>query len=198
MVLRRATAYSSGLAALLVAVVLTSATVGQADVGYRAVALAVLNGLPVPLVTAEGVAWTRPFAFPVSDTTAVIVRRVRLPRIALGAIVGFALALAGAVMQGFFRNPCMTAPSIIGVSTGAAVGAVAFIVLPLSVPFGLPAFAFVGALLSAFGVYLIATEGGRTPVATLLLAGVAVQAFLGAVISYLLQHAGDGLETAIY
>ena len=96
MVLRRATAYSSGLVALLVAVVLTSATVGQADVGYRAVALAVLNGLPVPLVTAEGVAWTRPFAFPVSDTTAVIVRRVRLPRIALGAIVGFALALAGA------------------------------------------------------------------------------------------------------
>jgi len=197
MVLRRATAYSSGLVALLVAVVLTSATVGQADVGYRAVALAVLNGLPVPLLTAEGVAWTRPFAFPVSDTTAVIVRRVRLPRIALGAIVGFALALAGAVMQGFFRNP-MADPSIIGVSTGAAVGAVAFIVLPLSVPFGLPAFAFVGALLAAFGVYLIATEGGRTPVATLLLAGVAVQAFLGAVISYLLLQAGDGLERAVY
>ena len=197
MVLQRTAAYSAALSALLVGVVLTSATVGQADVGYRAVTLAVLNGLSVPLVTADGLVWVRPFAFPVSDTTTVIVHRVRLPRIALGAVVGFALALAGAVMQGFFRNP-MADPSIIGVSTGAAVGAVAFIVLPLSVPFGLLAFAFVGALVSAFGVYLVATEGGRTPVATLLLAGVAVQAFLGAVISYLLLQAGDGLERAVY
>ncbi len=197
MVLRRTAAWSAGLAGLLVAVVATSATVGQAEIGRRAVVAAVLEGVAVPAPTADGVVWYRPFEVAVPETTAVIVRRIRLPRIALGAVVGFALALAGAVMQGFFRNP-MADPSIIGVSTGAAVGAVAFIVLPVSVPFGLPAAAFVGALLSAFGVYLIATEGGRTPVATLLLAGVAVQAFLGAVISYLLLQAGDGLETAVY
>ena len=100
-------------------------------------------------------------------------------------------------MQGFFRNP-MADPSIIGVSSGAAVGAVAFIVLPLSVPFGRPAFAFGGALVAAFLVYAIATESGHTPVATLLLAGIALQTFLGAVISFLLLGAGDNLETAVY
>jgi iron complex transport system permease protein len=99
-------------------------------------------------------------------------------------------------MQGFFRNP-MADPSIIGVSTGAAVGAVAFIVLPVSTTLGLPAFAFVGALVTAFGVYGVATENGHTPVATLLLVGVAVQTFLGAVISYMLLFAGDSLETAV-
>lgn len=106
----------------------------------------------------------------------------------------------------------MADPSIIGVSTGAAVGAVAFIALPVGVfvaalpgpvgtvfdTVGLPAFAFVGALVAAFGVYLIATEGGRTPVATLLLAGIAVQTFLGAVISFMLLRAGDSLEQAVY
>ena len=197
MVFRRTVAWSAGLTALLVGVVLGSATLGYADIGPLSVARVVLNGLAVPTVGASGLVWVEPFSFDVPATTETIVGRIRLPRIALGAIVGFALALAGAVMQGFFRNP-MADPSIIGVSTGAAVGAVAFIVLPLSVPFGLPAFAFVGALLAAFGVYLIATESGRTPVATLLLAGVAVQAFLGAVISYLLLQAGDGLERAVY
>jgi iron complex transport system permease protein len=100
-------------------------------------------------------------------------------------------------MQGFFRNP-MADPSIIGVSSGAAVGAVATIALPLSIPFGLQTAAFVGALITAAGVYLIATDGGRTPVATLLLAGVAVQTFLGAVISYLLLQSGESLERAMY
>ena len=197
MVFARTVRWSVGLAALLVAVALASATLGYADVGPLAVARVVLNALAVPTVDGAGLAWRRPFGFDVAPTTRTIVRRIRLPRIALGATVGFALALAGTVMQGFFRNP-MADPSIIGVSTGAAVGAVAFIVLPLSFPFGLPASAFVGALLAGFGVYLVATEGGRTPVATLLLAGVAVQAFLGAVISYLLLQAGDGLETAVF
>ena len=197
MVLRRTVAWSAGLTGLLVGVVLASATLGYADIGPLSVARVVLNGLVLPTVDGAGLAWARPFSFEVAPSTETIVGRIRLPRIALGAVVGFALALAGAVMQGFFRNP-MADPSIIGVSTGAAVGAVAFIVLPLSLPFGLPAFAFAGALVAAFGVYLIATEGGRTPVATLLLAGVAVQAFLGAVISYLLLQAGDGLETAVY
>jgi iron complex transport system permease protein len=92
----------------------------------------------------------------------------------------------------------MADPSIVGVSAGAATGAVAAIVAPVSVPFGLPAAAFAGALLAAFGVYLIASEGGRTPVATLLLAGIAVQTFLGAVVSFLLVTAGRDLREAIY
>ncbi len=211
MVVRRTLGWSVGLSGLLVAVALASATIGPADIGYRDAAFAILNGVAVPTLTRSGVGWVSPFGFDIPATTETIVQSIRLPRILLGAIVGFALAAAGTVMQGFFRNP-MADPSIIGVSTGAAVGAVAFIALPVGVfvaalpgpvgtvfdTVGLPAFAFVGALVAAFGVYLIATEGGRTPVATLLLAGIAVQTFLGAVISFMLLRAGDSLEQAVY
>ncbi|MFB6112499.1 MAG: vitamin B12 ABC transporter permease BtuC [Halodesulfurarchaeum sp.] len=133
--------------------------------------------------------------FDVPQTSRTIVRAIRLPRIVLGALVGCALATAGAVMQGFFRNP-MADPSIIGVSSGAAVGAVMAITLPI--PIGLRPAAFSTGLISAFGVYLLATENGRTPVATLLLAGVAVQTFLGAVISYLLVQSGQSLTRAVF
>jgi iron complex transport system permease protein len=197
MVLRRTIAWSVGLSGLLVAVVAGSAALGYAAIGPLEVGYVLLNRLRVPTLQGGSLAWSRPFDFAVASSTELIVTRIRLPRIALGAIVGFALALAGAVMQGFFRNP-MADPSIIGVSSGAAVGAVAFIVLPLSGPFGRAGFAFVGALVAAFAVYAIATEGGRTPVATLLLAGIAIQTFLGAVISFLLLQAGDDLETAVY
>ncbi|MFB6080964.1 MAG: vitamin B12 ABC transporter permease BtuC [Haloferacaceae archaeon] len=175
-----------GLTALLAAVATASASVGPVGIPPGEVARLALS--PLPGVSAHATAAHR-----------TIVMQVRLPRVALGAVVGFALAAAGTVMQGFFRNP-MADPSVIGVSSGAAVGAVAVIVTGVSLPFGLglPAAAFAGALLAAFGVYLIASEGGRTPVATLLLAGVAVQTFLGAVVSFMLVHAGWEIREAVY
>jgi len=210
----RAGAYSAGLLGALVAAVLLSASVGPVDLGPVAVAKASLNavgvptgvtvsvapapllGLSVPVPTPE-LGYTYLFDFAVPARAESIVRDVRLPRIALAAVVGFALASAGTVMQGFFRNP-MADPSIIGVSSGAAVGAVATIALPVAVvPFGLHAAAFVGALVTAFGVYWLARTDGRTPVATLLLAGVAVQTFLGAVVSYLLLQSGESLREAV-
>ncbi|MFB6170108.1 MAG: vitamin B12 ABC transporter permease BtuC [Haloarculaceae archaeon] len=190
----RAVGWSAGLAALLVGVVLASATVGPVAIPVPTVARVLLAALVVPDASLHLV---HPFAFEVPRTSRTIVMDVRLPRILLGAVVGFALASAGTVMQGFFRNP-MADPSIIGVSTGAATGAVAVIVFPLAVPFGLQAAAFAGALVTAFFVYLLATEDRRTPVATLLLAGVAVQTFLGAVISYMLLQAGESLQRAVY
>ena len=189
----RAAAWSGGLGSALFVTMVVAASVGSVAIDPLVVAKAMLNALAVP--TPSG--WVHPFSFAVPDSSQVIVARLRLPRIALGAAVGFALGTAGTVMQGFFRNP-MADPSIIGVSTGAAVGAVAVIVFPLAVPFSLQWAAFLGALLAGFGVYLIASEGGRTPIATLLLAGVAVQTFLGAAISYLLLFAGDSLERAVY
>jgi iron complex transport system permease protein len=162
-----------------------SAGIGPVRIPPATVAQVVLDSLP-------GV------AFDVPPEASTIVGRIRMPRIALAAVVGFALATAGVVMQGFFRNP-MADPSIVGVSSGAAVGAVASIALPaLPLGMGLQAAAFVGALVAAFTVYLIATENGRTPVATLLLAGVAVQTFLGAVVSYLLLQAGESLDRAVF
>jgi iron complex transport system permease protein len=210
----RAVAWSSGLGVVVVATALVSAGVGPVDIGPVVVAEILLNALSVPtslsVTLSRGgpiarlagvplpvlrVGFAPLFAFGVPETSATIVMRIRMPRIALAAVVGFALAAAGTVMQGFFRNP-MADPSIVGVSSGAALGAVAVITLPIDL--SLHAAAFATGLLTAFGVYLIATEGGRTPVATLLLAGVAVQTFLGAVISYLLVHSGESLERAVF
>ncbi|WP_254767962.1 vitamin B12 ABC transporter permease BtuC [Salinilacihabitans rarus] len=206
----RIASWSAGLAALLAAVVVASAALGPVRIAPVAVAKAILNAVVVPTglttgtaslgpasVPVPGFEYGSPFGFAVHEPHQIIVAEVRLPRIALAATVGFALATAGTVMQGFFRNP-LADPSIIGVSSGAAAGAVAAIAFPALVPFSsLHLSAFVGAIAAAFLVYAIATEGGRTPVATLLLAGVAIQAFLGAAISYMLVHSGENLREAV-
>ncbi|GAB6862758.1 vitamin B12 ABC transporter permease BtuC [Haloplanus litoreus] len=180
----RTGAWVGGLSCVLVAVTLVSSTIGPVRIGVGSVA-------DIALASLLGGTADAP------EAHRTIVLSIRMPRIALGAVVGFALASAGTVMQGFFRNP-MADPSIVGVSAGAATGAVAAIVAPVTVPLALPIAAFVGALLAAFGVYLLATDGGRTPVETLLLAGIAVQTFLGAVVSFLLVNAGRDLREAIY
>jgi len=210
----RLVGWSVGLLVALAVVVVASAATGPVALDYLVVGKTLVNALAVPVgvgvaertfriaelaVTVPGptVEFAPLFDFAVPDTARTIVVTLRLPRIALGAVVGFALSTAGVVMQGFFRNP-MADPSIIGVSSGAAVGAVATIAIPFAVPLALPAAAFVGAILAAFGVYLLATQDGRTPVATLLLAGVAVQTFLGAVVSFLLLQSGESLRRAVY
>ncbi|WP_097008327.1 vitamin B12 ABC transporter permease BtuC [Natronoarchaeum philippinense] len=211
----RAFVWSVPLAVLLGVAILVSATIGPVEIPAIAVARAVYDafvvpagvgvdtgfwqlvpGLSIPYLWPD-LAWASPFSASVPATTRAIVVNIRLPRIVLAATVGIALAAAGTVMQGFFRNP-LADPSIVGVSSGAAVGAVAAIAVPSLVPVDLRLAAFVGALVTAFGVYAIATEGGRTPIATLLLAGVAVQTFLGAVISYLLLQSGESLKQAVY
>jgi iron complex transport system permease protein len=203
--------WSATLFGLLCATVLVSAALGPVRIDIPTVARAVLNTLAVPSGLSVGtgsyspagfwipfptldVSYTGLFTLDVPSTEQTIVGDIRLPRIVLGAVVGFALATAGAVMQGFFRNP-MADPSIIGVSSGAAVGAVAVIAFSLTIPLQLAA--FLSALVTAFAVYVIATENGRTPVATLLLAGIAIQTFLGAVISYMLLQSGESLEEAV-
>ncbi|MFB6297311.1 MAG: vitamin B12 ABC transporter permease BtuC [Salinirussus sp.] len=210
----RAAAWSAGLFAVLCLSVLASATVGPVQLRLGTVARATLNAVAIPAgldagtvvagvgpialpVPVPEITYRYPFDFAVRETPETIVRTLRLPRILLAAVVGFALATAGTVMQGFFRNP-MADPSIVGVSSGAAVGAVATIVLPLAMPYGIQTAALVGALVTAFAVYLLATQSGRTPVATLLLAGVAVQTFLGAVVSFLLLQSGESLEEAVF
>lgn len=202
-------AWFVSLSVLLVCVILLSAALGPVRVDPVVVAKILLNTVVLPggiegtalvgigplSIPLPRIAWTSAFEFPVPTTHETIVMQIRLPRVLLAATVGFALAAAGTVMQGFFRNP-MADPSIIGVSSGAALGAVASIVLPLSL--GLRPMAFLCAIITAFAVYLIASEGGRTPVATLLLAGVAIQTFLGAMISYLQLSAGESLEQVVY
>ena len=116
-----------------------------------------------------------------------IILEVRLPRVLLGSLVGASLAVAGTCMQGLFRNP-MADPFVIGISSGAALGAVITLPMETVLPktgahYVAPFFAFAGALGAVFLVYGISRVGGTLPVETLLLAGVAVASFLSAVTS---------------
>lgn len=129
----------------------------------------------------------------------IIVYDIRLPRVVLGALVGAALAVSGAVMQGLFRNP-LADPGLIGVSAGASLGAVAVIVLgasllaPLTAFLGvlsLPLAAFCGGLATTLVLYQVATRHGQTSVATMLLAGIALAALAMAVTGVLIFMADD-------
>lgn len=132
------------------------------------------------------------------DRDAIVILDIRLPRTLLGMVVGAATALSGAVMQGLFRNP-LADPGIVGISSGAALAAAAWIVLGstfavLSEPvaaFGLPVAAFVGGLATTALLYSIATSGGRTSVTTLLLAGIALTGLSSAGIGFLVFVASD-------
>ncbi len=129
-----------------------------------------------------------------AETVWTVLWSIRLPRVLLAVLVGAALALAGAGMQGLFRNP-LADPSLIGVSAGAAIGAVGAIVLLGGSTFGgspwlreifLPLAAFVCGVGTTFCVYQISKVEGRTLVATMLLAGIAVNALASALIGSLL------------
>ena len=132
-------------------------------------------------------------------TKMAIVESIRAPRTLLGLAAGAALGAAGAAMQGFFRNP-LADPALIGVSSGAALAAVSVIVLggsallPLTAfagPAALPLAAFLGALVAVGLIYQIAKLDGRVIVATMLLAGVALNALIAAGIGFLTFLADD-------
>ena len=124
--------------------------------------------------------------------TDAILWNIRLPRVVLGILVGGSLGVAGASLQGVFRNP-LAEPGIIGVSSGAAVGAVAAIVLGFTL-FGaasIAILAFACSFLATVVVYLVARTYGQTEVTTLILAGIAVNATAGAATGMLTFIADD-------
>ncbi len=116
-----------------------------------------------------------------------IILDVRLPRVIIALFAGASLALCGLVMQGMFRNP-LASPSVLGVSSGASLGAVIAIYLGASLvsAWAIPLFAFIGAGISLSIVYRVASNRGQTSVATLLLSGVAMSALNVAATSLLL------------
>lgn len=122
-------------------------------------------------------------AFSSTEASALLITEIRLPRIIMCALVGGALAVAGAAMQAVFRNP-LAEPGITGVGAGAATFAVLAIVMGWTsiMPIG----AFLGALLVTFVVQAAGSRGG---VATLLLVGVALNSFLGAIIAAIVANA---------
>lgn len=129
----------------------------------------------------------------------IILFDIRLPRLILGALVGAALAVSGAILQGLFRNP-LADPGIVGVSSGAGLGAVLAILLGGALPPALaglagpalvPVAAFAGGWITTWLLYRLATRGGQTSIATLLLAGIGVAALAGAATGVAIYLADD-------
>jgi iron complex transport system permease protein len=168
---RRLTLTLSMLGLALLVVAAGALLVGSAPVSPRAVLSVLLGERP------EGI-------------EAVVVLNLRLPRIAVAALAGGTLAVAGVAFQALTRNP-LADPAILGVASGAAFGVVlaqlAGLGSSLVGAVGLSAFAFAGALVAAGGVYAIAATNGRLPVQTLLLTGVIVGLFFSSAITVVIS-----------
>lgn len=187
--------------ALIVLVVLlilsagAAAFVGAVRIPPGEVALAIIKRLP-------GIRDLLPAAAVTAHTAnEAILVQIRLPRVILAALVGAALATAGATFQALFRNP-MADPYVIGASSGAALGASLAMVLSVGLRwFGLgpvPLLAFIGAMAAVTIVYYLARTGNAVPVMTLLLAGIGISSFLSAIVSLLIYFAGERLHQVIF
>ena len=170
---------------LLLVVALAALTIGAADIPAGTVLKMLLDKLPfVDTGTVVPDTWDR------------IVFEIRLPRIAAAAAVGAALAYSGAAYQGVFRNP-LAGPFLLGIASGAGLGAAIAIVSPLAINsygFGwVPVFAFVGALIAVSLAYFLARSGsgGGVSTTTLILAGVALSAIFSAITSFILLSGGE-------
>jgi len=169
------------LAAALLVASAASLQVGASDVTLMAFLGKVLSGEPL------------------SQMERVVLFDIRLPRLAMGVLVGAALAVSGAAMQGLFRNP-LADPGIVGVGAGAGLGAILAIVLGALLPVWIldrvgnqltPFAAFLGGWGSTILLYRVSTRHGRTSVATMLLAGIALGALAGALSGILVYIADD-------
>lgn len=185
---RRAIAILAALGVVLFAILLLSLGLGAIRIPpARVLAILWQGGAP------EG-------GDPSLARDALVILNIRLPRTLLGLMVGAGLAVSGALLQGLFRNP-LADPALVGVSAGAGLAAASVIVLgdrllaaflgPGPMPYAvLPAAAFLGGLATTYGLYRVATRSGRTSVATMLLAGIALAALTGA-LTGLLVYASD-------
>ena len=165
---RKRIAFLAGLAVLVAALFLVSLATGPG--GF-----------------APGESWSALLRGENGDLMAMVMREIRLPRAILGVLVGASLGLAGAAMQGFLRNP-LAEPGLIGTSGAAALGAVLAIQtgLAAALPMGLPLAALVGALGSVLLILMLA--GGRGGGSLhLILAGIAISALAGALVSLVLN-----------
>ncbi|HEX78885.1 MAG TPA: iron chelate uptake ABC transporter family permease subunit [Dehalococcoidia bacterium] len=184
-----------GLLVILLIVVIFATSIGSVDIPFSTTFVVLTSKLPFIDIPVEPIGSIR-----AADIEKIVID-IRLPRVLLAGLVGAALALAGATYQGLFRNP-LADPYLIGVAQGAALGAVIGFLIPVSsagIGIGLvPILAFVGALLSVTVVYLLARVGRTVPTTTLILAGVALGALLGAIVSYLAITSGQMLQGIMF
>ncbi|EOC99910.1 FecCD family ABC transporter permease [Caldisalinibacter kiritimatiensis] len=181
------------LVALLFFSIALFSTIGSADISILETLKIVGSRIPVVKDTID--------LKGIPDSHLTIILKVRIPRILLGVLVGAALSSVGAAFQGIFKNP-MADPYVIGISSGAALGAAIAIIIKSklsllgfsSVSMG----AYIGAIVSTFLVFFISRVKNRVPVTTLLLSGIAVGQFLTAIMSFLMVIYSKDLTKIIY
>ncbi|WP_373317524.1 FecCD family ABC transporter permease [Neokomagataea tanensis] len=132
------------------------------------------------------------FGLPHDSTGWLVLTEIRAPRIVLATLTGAALAVSGAVMQGLFRNP-LADPGLIGISSGAALGAALAIVLGSTAiaAWAVPMGGMAGGLCATLILYRFATHGGKTSTSMVILAGIALGAFAGSMTGILVFRAND-------
>lgn len=181
-----------GLVILLFISMICAIVFGAVSIGWKNVFTILMETLPF---------YEPSSAVDIAPVYKDILLQIRVPRVLLAAAVGSSLAVAGAVFQGLFRNP-MADPYVIGISSGSALGAVFAMLGGFSLALGgfgaVPLFAFVGGTTTILLVYSMARVGRAVPVMTLLLAGIAVSAFLSALVSLLTYFAGEELHQVIF
>jgi iron complex transport system permease protein len=184
---------TSALLALLLVGIFLSLNIGFSKLSAVSVLKALLKPMPF-LGKALGLTGS-------DDKEMMIITEIRLPRILVGALAGSGLSLAGVIFQGIFRNP-MADPYVIGVSSGAALGAALAIVMGIGYSvFGIntvSALSFLAATLTVLAVYNLARVGPRAPVVTLLLSGVAISIFLSSLVSLMQVFSGWELHRLVY
>jgi iron complex transport system permease protein len=160
---------------LLVTVIILAVGVGSAYISPPRVLTAIGHGLTGTVSGSE-------------DT---IIWQMRLPRVLLSALVGAALAVSGVAFQGLFRNP-LADPYLLGVASGAGLGATIVMVFATSVPLlmtlGVPLAAFIAGLLSVSCVFFLARQGRTVPLVPLILAGVVIGSVLTAATSFMMLY----------
>lgn len=168
--MRRTSITFAVLVVLLVLGCVVSAFAGQLSIAPSEVLGAALHGIGIDT------SWR-----PDSDLVEQTLLQIRFPRVAMSVVVGAALAVGGAVMQAVFGNP-LAEPGVVGVSAGSALGAAIAIAVGVTglAGWGVAVAAFVGGLIATTLVYVSARGNGRTEVVTLLLTGIAINAFAGA------------------
>ena len=139
--------------------------------------------------------WRTLWSDELTDTASQIIWNIRLPRNIVAALVGACLAVSGAILQAVMKNP-LADPQIVGVSSGAGLAGVIVLILFPGYDYIVPLVAFLGAMGAALMVYALAWKNGVRP-SRIILAGVAVSAFLGSGISALLVFYGDRVQGAL-
>lgn len=181
------------LAAGLVLAVVAASAIGSADISFMDSARILLSRIPLfdTMIQLDEI----------KPTHEAILLKIRLPRIFLAALVGSALSVSGVAYQGIFKNP-MADPFVLGISSGAALGATLVIVTDFNAGIaGLSSVsvgAFTGAIMAAYIVYNVGRVGNRTPVVTLLLAGIAANYLLSSMISLIMSLNRDEMEHIIF